>query len=321
VTVRRAVVCLVVLVVVSGCGDRSILEVPSSVELPSSIGRLWAVDVTNVYLSGGHSDNLWHFEGQSWAPLHLNDDMTQNPEVGYFGGTGPDDVWLSDHYHFDGAIWTEKASQGGVSVIGLGPDGALYGFRRCGQDCSIPALVRAESGEWKSVMDLPAWASSAWVDPSSGEVYAPVIGQPDGGAPTVIHHFDGQQWSSFDLGQPVHVVVWSTRDGEAYAYGAKQMSGSLAQGGVLFRRDGGGWKAIYETTERLFSMGGTKTTGPLLGGSGAVYRLDQDNLVPLLTDDTMEFVQVQVVDQYLILHGKSKKKAMGNFLLIRDLGQ
>jgi len=311
--VRRFVGLLtIVLLAGPGCGDRATLSIPLTVELPTSsdMASLWAAGVSDVYLSAGPLGAQWHFDGADWGRLDI--DSIEQPHL-YFAGTGPDDIWLSDWFHYDGASWTAKepSTIRQMWAIGCGPDGKLRGVGVAASTDGM-ALYQANGDTWTPIMNLPKGMMYPWIDPGTGQLFDQMLGDID--QTTKVRRFDGKRWVVFDIGRFYSSVSpFGVGDGVVYAVATVNTTVDV------LRFDGTHWSPIHSGTSKLYGAGGTRSTGPLLGGEGAVYRVSASGLTPVITDDTMIFRQVQVVDGYLVLHGEYKKQALGSALLIREL--
>ena len=307
--------------VFAACSGRAADSVPLGLtELPlDSISQVWAATATNIYVTGGFG--LVRYSAGRWKDLEIVWDSP--PEysertIPSVGGTGADDVWIADMYHFDGSSWDVRSQIGREEIrrIRRGADGRLYAVGK-------QAVYRAEGAQWKMTGMFSGLATfSVWTD-HAGDSF--MVGLMEPWAPGTgvtprfeIQRLDGTQWIKESSGQPGFVMdLWGGSDGSVYAVGFLYPSES----GVLVKRQGQTWSPVQlePGTPSLYRIHGTAESGLFVCGDDAVYRLEDDRLVPFHTDPTMRFTDVHVVDDHVLIGAEPKEKGQRSALLVMAL--
>ncbi len=116
-----------------------------------SLSGVWGSGPDDVFVVGGTDEGgeVWHFDGDAWAPMDL---PAGTNLLAWVHGRGPDDVWSvgigGSAVHFDGSAWRAvdmgvTADLWGVSAL---PDGELWVVGGDTRGDGDPVLVRSGDG-------------------------------------------------------------------------------------------------------------------------------------------------------------------------------
>ncbi len=123
---------------------------------------IWGTSATNIW-AVGDKGTILHWDGVRWAP---SPGYTGTSAPFYrISGTGPNDVWTTGGWHWDGTSWTQKTGAGGHAIWAESPTtiwtaaggGSKVTVRRSTNggatwpDVAFPAVYNAYNGDlWGS---------------------------------------------------------------------------------------------------------------------------------------------------------------------------
>jgi hypothetical protein len=243
-----------------------------------SVLDVWGSSSSDVYVVGD-SPSIIHWDGQSWSPMGVPEDITQYGRLyGVWGSSASDvfavgfrpQVFLSGGaynvvLHYDGSSWTQ------MSV------GATLDLRDVWGASSNDVFAIAASGEifhydgssWSIVTKAPRGLAGLW-GTSSSDIFAVGVGG-------TILHYDGGMWGVMTSGTTSDLSgVWGTSSSDVYAVGA---------GGTILHYDGDAWTPMNAgTTKALNGVWASSAANVFaVGESGTILHLGESVAAYILT--------------------------------------